>query len=94
VKSALELAPIGSTGSLPRNYGVGPGTRTISLRASRTIVVREHIRVRPSIDVFNVFNNTIFSFGSEFVDRDDSDFLLPRRTQRPRTVVLSLRVSF
>ncbi len=94
VKSALELAPIGSTGNLPRNYGVGPGTRTISLRASRTIVVREHIRVRPSIDVFNVFNNTIFSFGSEFVDRDDSDFLLPRRTQRPRTVVLSLRVSF
>jgi len=94
VKAALELSPIGSTGNLPRNYGVGPGTRSISLRASRTIVVREHIRVRPSIDVFNVFNNTIFSFGSEFVDRDDSDFLVPRRTQRPRTVVLSLRVSF
>ena len=94
VKSALELAPIGSTGNLPRNYGVGPGTRTISLRASRTFAVRDRIRVRPAIDVFNVFNNTIFSFGSEFVDRDDSDFLLPRRTQRPRTVVLSLRVSF
>lgn len=94
VKSALELSPIGSTGNLPRNYGVGPGTATISLRASRTIVIREHLRVRPSIDVFNVFNNTIFSFGSEFVDRDDADFLLPRRTQKPRTVVLSLRVSF
>ena len=94
VKAALVLAPIGSTGNLPRNYGVGPGTRTISLRGSRTIVVRDHIRVRPSIDVFNVFNNTTFSFGSEFVDRDDSDFLLPRRTQRPRSVVLSLRVSF
>jgi len=94
VKSALELAPIGSTGNLPRNYGVGPGTRTISLRASRTFAVRDRIRVRPAVDVFNVFNNTIFSFGSEFVDRDDSDFLLPRRTQRPRIVVLSLRVSF
>ena len=94
VKAALVLAPIGSTGNLPRNYGVGPGTRTISLRGSRTIVVRDHIRVRPSIDVFNVFNNTTFSFGSEFVDRDDSDFLLPRRTQRPRSVVVSLRVSF
>jgi hypothetical protein len=56
--------------------------------------VRDRIRVRPAVDVFNVFNNTIFSFGSEFVDRDDSDFLLPRRTQRPRTVVLSLKVSF
>jgi TonB dependent receptor-like, beta-barrel len=94
VKSALELAPIGTSGSLPRNYGVGPGTRTISLRTSRTIVLRESIRVRFSVDVFNLFNNTIFSFGSEFVDRDESDFLVPRRTQRPRTVVLSLRVSF
>ena len=94
VISALALAPLGTAGNLPRNYGIGPGTRTISLRASRTIVVREKITVRPSIDVFNVFNNTTFSFGSEFVDRDDADFLLPRRTQRPRTVVLSLRVSF
>jgi Carboxypeptidase regulatory-like domain/TonB dependent receptor len=94
VKSALELAPIGSSGNLPRNYGIGPGTRTINLRASRTFVVRDHIRVRPSLDVFNVFNNTIFSFGSEFINRDDSDFLLPKRTQRPRTVLLSLKVSF
>jgi len=94
VKSALELAPIGSSGNLPRNYGVGPGSRTINLRASRTFVVRDHIRVRPSVDVFNLFNNTIFSFGSEFIDRDDSDFLLPRRTQRPRTVLLGLKVSF
>ena len=54
----------------------------------------EHIRVQPSVDVFNLFNNTIFSFGSEFVDRDDADFLVPRRSQRPRIVVLSLRVSF
>ena len=94
VKAALVLAPIGTTGNLPRNYGVGPGTRAISLRASRTINVREHIRFRAAVDVFNVFNNTIFSFGSEFVDRDDSDFLVPRRTQRPRIVVLSLGVSF
>jgi hypothetical protein len=94
VKAALELAPIGSTGNLPRNYGLGPGTRSINFRASRTFAVRDRFRVRPGVDVFNVFNNTIFSFGSEFVDRDDSDFLLPRRTQRSRTVVLSLKVSF
>lgn len=92
-KSALLLAPIGSSGNLPRNYGRGPGTRTMNVRASRTFAIGDRIRVRPSVDVFNVFNNTIFSFGSEFVDRDDSDFLMPRRTQRPRTVVLSLKVS-
>ena len=94
VKSALQLSTIGTTGNLPRNYGVGPGTRTINLRASRTIVIREHVKVRPTIDLFNVFNNTVFSLGSEFVDRDDADFLVPRRTQRPRTIVLSVRFSF
>jgi hypothetical protein len=94
VTSALQLATIGTTGNLPRNYGVGPGTRTINLRVSRTIVIREHVKVRPTIDVFNVFNNTVFSFGSEFVDRDDADFLVPRRTQRPRAIVLSVRFSF
>ncbi|MEK6287356.1 MAG: TonB-dependent receptor [Acidobacteriota bacterium] len=94
VKSALALAPIGTTGDLPRNYGIGPGTRSINLRASRTFVVGDHVRVRATVDAFNVFNNTIFSFGSEFVDRDDADFLLPRRTQRPRTVLLGLKVSF
>ena len=94
VKSALELAPIGSSGNLPRNFGKGPGTRMINLRASRTFVVRDGIRVRPSVDVFNLLNNTIFSFGSEFIDRDDSEFLTTRRTQRPRTVILSLKVSF
>ncbi|MCI0487663.1 MAG: TonB-dependent receptor [Blastocatellia bacterium] len=94
VKAALELAPIGSNGNLPRNYGRGPGTRTINLRASRTFAVREKITLRPAVDVFNLFNNTVFSFGSEFIDRDDQDFLLPRRSQRPRSVQLSLKVSF
>ncbi len=93
IKSQLQLAPIGSNGNLPRNYGRGPGTRTINLRASRTFKLREHVKIRSSIDVFNLFNNSIFSFGSEFIDRDDADFLIPRRTQRPRTVQLSLKVS-
>lgn len=94
VESALAQAAIGSDGDLPRNYGIGPGTQTINLRASRTFVVREHIRVRPSVDVFNVFNNTIFSFGSEFIDQGDGSFLVPQRTQRPRTILLGLKVTF
>ena len=93
IKSQLQLAPIGSGGNLPRNYGRGPGTRTINLRAARTFTMREHVKIRSSIDVFNLFNSSIFSFGSEFIDRDDADFLMPRRTQRPRTVQLSLKVS-
>jgi hypothetical protein len=93
IKSQLRLAPIGSNGNLPRNYGRGPGTRAINLRASRMFTMRERIRIRPSIDAFNLFNHSTFSFGSEFIDRDDADFLTPRRTQRPRTVQLSLKVS-
>ncbi len=94
VKSALILAPIGTSGNLPRNYGRGPGTRAIDLRASRTFSLGERFKFRPAIDVFNLFNNTIFSYGSEFIDRDDQDFLIPRRTQRPRTIQLNIKVSF
>jgi hypothetical protein len=94
IKQSLELAPIGTSGSLGRNFGRGPGTRTINVRASKTIVLKERVRVRPAVDVFNLFNNSIFSFGSEFIDRDDAEFLVPRRTQRPRTLMLSMKVLF
>jgi hypothetical protein len=94
VQRDLALAPIGSSGNLPRNYGRGPGTRVINLRVSRTFSRGEHIRVRPAVDVFNLFNNSIFSFGSEFIDRDDTEFLVARRTQKPRVIQLNVKVSF
>jgi hypothetical protein len=93
IKNQLALAPIGSTGNLPRNYGRGPGTRAIDLRVSRSFKISERFKLRGAVDAFNVFNNTVFSFGSEFVDRDDADFLVPRRTQRPRSLQLSLKLS-
>jgi hypothetical protein len=94
VKDSLILAPIGSIGNLPRNYGRGPGTHTINARASRTFTLGESIKVRTAVDVFNLFNEAIFSFGSEFIDRDDAGFLIPRRTQRPRIIQLSLKIAF
>lgn len=94
VKESLGLAPIGSNGNLPRNYGRGPGSRVINLRASRTFELGERAKLRTAIDVFNILNSTVFNFGSEFINRDDADFLVPRRTQRPRTVLLSLRLSY
>ncbi len=94
IKSMLELAPIGSNGNLPRNFGIGPGSQSISLRVSRTIMLGDRIKARPAVDLYNPFNSTFFSFGAEFINRDDADFLLARRTGRPRTVELSLRLSF
>jgi Carboxypeptidase regulatory-like domain/TonB dependent receptor len=93
IRNQLALAPIGSTGNLPRNYGLGPGTRAIDLRVSRSLKINERLRLRAAVDAFNVFNSTVFSFGSEFIDRDDADFLVPRRTQRPRSIQLSLKLS-
>jgi hypothetical protein len=92
VKNALVLAPLGSSGNLPRNYGRGPGTFSFNLRVSRRFSLSERLGLRSSIDLFNVLNRTTYSFGSEFIDRDDADFLVPRRTQRPRTVHLGLKV--
>ncbi|MBI3653892.1 MAG: TonB-dependent receptor [Acidobacteria bacterium] len=94
VKNALALAPIGASGNLPRNYGRGPGTFTFNLRVARTFALSERIKLRGAIDVFNVLNRTTFSFGSEFIDRDDKDFLIPRRTQRPRVLQLNLKLDF
>jgi hypothetical protein len=94
IKDTLALAPIGTTGTLPRNYGIGPGTKTINLRASRTFTLSERLKIRAAADVFNLFNNTTFAFGSEFINRDDADFLVPSRTQRPRAVLLSAKLDF
>jgi hypothetical protein len=94
VKNSLQLAPLGSSGNLPRNYGRGPGTLAFNVRASRVFHLTERVRLRPAIDAFNVLNHTTFNFGSEFIDRDDADFLIPRRTQRPRILQLNLKLDF
>jgi hypothetical protein len=93
LREALRVAPIGSSGNLPRNYGRGPGTKSINLRIARSFTVQEGLKIRLACDAFNVFNNTVFSFGSEFIDRDDAGFLIPQRTQRPRSIQLSLKIS-
>lgn len=94
ILSSLAVAPIGSNGDLPRNFGRGPGTRTINVRFSRRIRLTERTQLLPQVDVFNLFNNSIFSFGSEFIDRSDADFLTPRRVQKSRQIQLSLRLDF
>ncbi|PYP89578.1 MAG: hypothetical protein DMF61_02600 [Blastocatellia bacterium AA13] len=94
VRSALAFAPIGSSGDLQRDFGIGPGTRTIDLRASRVFAINEKLKLTTAVDAFNVFNNTVFNFGAEFIEESDQDFLKPRRTQRPRTIHLSLKLQF
>jgi hypothetical protein len=88
VVQSFSVPPIGQSGNLPRNAGRGPGQFLLDLNVTR--VIR---RVKLSVEFDNVLNKTVFSYGSEFIDLDDS-FLIPKRTMRPRQVRLGLKFDF
>ena len=95
--AAFSLPTIGSVGNLPRNAGRGPGQHTINLRTSRVFNLGERRKLTPQIEVFNPLNETIFSFGAEFVDFSPTglgNFLAPARTLKARTMRLGLRFEF
>ena len=87
----FSVPPIGQTGNLPRNAGRGPRLFVFDLNVTREIRVTEQWRLRPSVEFDNVLNKTVFSFGSEFID--SSDFLVPKRTMRPRQIRVGIRIS-
>jgi hypothetical protein len=89
VVQSFSVPQIGQSGNLPRNAGRGPGQFLLDLNVVREI---RH-RVKLSVEFDNVLNKTVFSFGSEFIDLDDS-FLVPKRTMRPRQVRLGLKIDF
>jgi hypothetical protein len=78
------------------------------LNVAREFKVNERIRLRPTVEIDNVLNATVFSFGSEFIDfaafgptstpaaRQSfiDSFLVPTRTMRPRQIRLGLRLDF
>jgi hypothetical protein len=93
----FSLPAIGTTGNLPRNAGVGPVAYTLNLRLSRAFQFTESRRAEIQIEAFNPFNSTVFSFGAEYVDFTPnglSDFLAPRRTIKPRSMRIGLKVEF
>jgi hypothetical protein len=87
VVQSFSVPQIGQSGNLPRNAGRGPGLFVFDLNATRKIK-----RLRLSVEIDNVLNKTVFSFGSEFIDA--SDFLVARRTMRPRQIRLGLKIDF
>lgn len=89
--SRLSVPPMGRVGNLPRNAGRGPGLFVFDLNVTREFRVTDRLVLRPSVEFDNVLNKTVFSFGSEFID---SDFLVPKRTMRPRQIRLGLRMEF
>jgi hypothetical protein len=88
VAQSFSMPQIGQSGNLPRNAGRGPRQFVLDLNVTRQIR-----RARLSVEFDNVLNKTVFSFGSEFINLDES-FLVPKRTMRPRQVRLGLKIDF
>jgi hypothetical protein len=106
--AAFSLPAIGRTGDLPRNAGRGPALFTFDLNLARDFPLTERARLRPTVEIGNVLNAAVFTFGAEFINfnalRADStpaqreaflnSFLVPTRTLRQRTVRLGVRLDF
>ncbi|MDQ3013894.1 MAG: TonB-dependent receptor, partial [Acidobacteriota bacterium] len=94
---SFSLPTIGMVGNLPRNAGRGPATYTLNLRLSRSFRLTEGRKLEFQIEAFNPFNSTVFNFGAEYVDFAPSllsDFLVPPRTIKPRTLRAGLKLHF
>jgi hypothetical protein len=99
--NSLTLAPIGSPGNLPRNAGRGPAQFIFDLNVSREFRFNERFRLRPNIEIDNVFNARVFTFSSDFINFDNittaafrETFLVPQRTLRQRQIRVGIRFDF
>jgi hypothetical protein len=104
----FQLPTIGRTGDLPRNSGSGTGFFLLDLNITREFRITERMRLRPVIEIDNVLNRTVFSFGTEFIDFRAfgpaatplqrqaflDSFLVTSRTLRPRTIRVGIRFDF
>lgn len=106
--TAFSLPAIGQTGNLPRNAGRGPGLFLLDLSVTREFRFGDRRRLRPVVEIDNLLNKTVFTFGAEFVNFNAlspsatpaqrqgflDTFLVPTRTLRPRSIRLGLRFDF
>jgi hypothetical protein len=106
--SAFALPTIGQTGNLPRNAGLGPGQFFFDLNITREFKLAEHMSLRPVVEIDNVLNKTVFSFGTEFINFTGlsptatpeqrqafiDSFLVPTRTLRARQIRIGIRFDF
>ncbi|MFN0141781.1 MAG: carboxypeptidase regulatory-like domain-containing protein [Pyrinomonadaceae bacterium] len=106
----FSLQPIGAKGgNLPRNAGNGPKLLIFDMNFTREFRLGERVRIRPNAQIGNIFNMTVLSYGSGFIDYStfgttaanqasrltyEQNFLVPLRAYRPREVRLGMRVDF
>jgi hypothetical protein len=104
----FSLQPIGAaSGNLRRNAGTGPSLFTFDLNVTREFKIGERFRIRPVAEFNNIFNASVFSYGSEFINFQAlsssqtaaqqlarENFLVPTRTYRQREIRLGIRFDF
>ena len=93
VIESFTIPTIGQPGNLPRNAGIGPPLFVFDLNVTREFRLTDRLRLRSVVEFDNVLNKTVFSFGSEFINFNDS-FLVAQRTMRPRQIRFGLRIQF
>jgi hypothetical protein len=106
--TAFALPTLGQTGNLPRNAGIGPGQFFLDLNITREFRLTERLRLRPVIEIDNLLNKNVFSFGTEFINFTGlsptatpeqrqafiDSFLVPTRTLRQRQIRIGIRFDF
>jgi hypothetical protein len=106
--TAFSLPTLGQTGNLPRNAGLGPGQFFLDINITREFKLTENMRLRPVVEIDNLLNKTVFSFGTEFINFTGlsptatpeqrqaflDSFLVPTRTLRARQVRIGIRFDF
>ncbi len=106
--TAFQLPTIGQTGNLPRNAALGPGQFFFDLSITREFRPTERLRIRPVVEIDNLLNKTVFSFGTEFINFTGlsptatpeqrqaflDSFLVPTRTLRQRQIRIGIRFDF
>ncbi|HEX8472639.1 MAG TPA: TonB-dependent receptor [Pyrinomonadaceae bacterium] len=105
---AFALPTIGRTGNLARNAGRGPSFFMLDINLTREFRLGGARRLRPVIEIDNVLNKTVSTFGAEFINFNAlrptatpeqkqaflDTFLVPTRTLRPRQMSVGLRLDF
>jgi hypothetical protein len=106
--AAFSLPTIGRNGNLPRNAGRGPAFFAFDINITREFRLSERLRLRPNIEIDNLLNKTVYTFGAEFINFNAlrpaasaeqrqaflDTFLVPTHTLRPRSLRVGLRFDF
>jgi hypothetical protein len=91
---AFQLVPSGTFGNEPRNALRGPGWQSLDLTVSRRLALGTRVGAEVRWDIFNVFNRTNLGLPNRNVSDAATLATITTLAGDPRTMQLSLRLTF